>query len=63
MIDNIFINPIEFGSFSGNFTSEISDHLLQFTILKEFLRKPPSTQSGSFERNYKFFNMISSKMI
>ena len=56
MIDNIFINTIEFGSYSCNFTSQIWDHLLQFVILKRILRKPPSNQSDSFELNYKFFN-------
>ena len=55
-IVNIFINTIEFGSYSGNFTSQISDHLLQFAILKDLLRKPPSNQSDSFGRNYKFIN-------
>ena len=56
MIDNIFINTRKFGSYSDNLTSEISDHFYQFAILKDFLRNPPSNQSDSFERNYKFFN-------
>ena len=55
LINNIFINTLEFGSYSGNFTSQISDDLLQFVILKDFLQKPPSNQSDSFELNYKFF--------
>ena len=55
LINNIFINTLEFGSYSGNFISQISDDLLQFVILKDFLRKPPSNQSDSFELNYKFF--------
>ena len=56
LIDNIFINTREFVSYSESFTSQISDHLLQFVILKSFLRKLPSNQSDSFERNCKFFN-------
>ena len=28
----------------------------RIVILKDFLRKPPSNQSDSFEHNYKFFN-------
>ena len=61
-IDNIFINTIDFGSYSGNFTSQISDNFLQFEMLKDFLRKPPSNQSDSFERNYKFFNEFKNDM-
>ena len=41
LIENIFINTIEFGSYSDNFTSQISDHLLQFVILK----RPPKKAS------------------
>ena len=55
LIDNIFINTVEFGSYSGNFMSQISGHL-QFVMHKDFLRKPPSTQNDSFKHNYKFFN-------
>ena len=36
--------------------SQISYHLYEFVMLKKLLRKPPSKQSGSFVRNYKFFN-------
>ena len=41
LIENIFINTIEFGSYSDNFTSQISDHLLQFAILE----RPPKKAS------------------
>ena len=36
LIDNIFINTIDYNSISGNFKMQISDHLMQFTILEEF---------------------------
>ena len=39
LIENIFINTIEFGSYSGNFTSQILGHLLQFVILKRLPKK------------------------
>ena len=56
LTDSIFINTLEFGSNWGNVTSQIWDHLLQFVIIKDLLRKSPSNQSDSFERNYNFFN-------
>ena len=33
LIDNIFLNSLEFSTYSGNLTSQFSDHLLQFVIL------------------------------
>ena len=56
LVDNIVISTLEFGFYSGNFKSQISNHFLQFVILKDFLKKPLSNQSDSFERNYKFFD-------
>ena len=53
LIDNIFLNSIEFNTFSGNLTSQILDHLPQFLILKGFYHK---TFINVFERNYRFFN-------
>ena len=39
LVDNIFLNSIEFNTFSGsgNLASQISNHLSQFLILKDFL--------------------------
>ena len=34
LIDNIFLNTIDFSSYSGNLTIQLSDHLFQFTILE-----------------------------
>ena len=36
LIDNIFLNSIEFSSYSGNITIQLADHLFQFAILKGF---------------------------
>ena len=36
LIDNIFINTIEFSSYSGNLTILLADHFFQFVILQSF---------------------------
>ena len=54
LIDNIFLNSIEFNSFSGNLTSQILDHFLQFLILKDFYHKTLINKNIIFERNYRF---------
>ena len=36
LIDNIFLNVIDFPAHSGNLTIQLSDHLLQFAILEGF---------------------------
>ena len=50
-----FLNSIEFNSFSGNLTSQISGHPAQFLILKDFYHKT-LINSNVFQRNYMFFN-------
>ena len=39
LIDNIFLNSLEFQSYSGNLLLEISDHLIQFLILEGFVKE------------------------
>ena len=56
LIVNIFLNSIEFETFSGNLTSLISDHLPQLLILKDFHRKSTVANNIVYERNYQFFN-------
>ena len=56
LIDNIFLNSIEFEIFSGNLTSLISDHLPQLLMLKDFHRKLTVTNNIVYERNYRFLN-------
>ena len=36
---DVFLNSIEFNTFSGNLTSQILDHLPQFLTLKDFYHK------------------------
>ena len=38
LIDNIFLNTIDYNSFSGNLTIQLSDHLFQFAILEAFIK-------------------------
>ena len=45
LIDNIFINTIEFNSYSGNLTVLLADHLFQFALLEVFSKT-------SFPKNY-----------
>ena len=56
LIDNIFLNSIEINTFSGNLTSQISGHLPQFLIVKDFYHKTLINSNNVFERNYRFFN-------
>ena len=66
LIDNIFINSYENKSTSGNITTSISDHLLQFLIIENFkgqtykIKNPKATiqdyknfNSKSFQSNIK----------
>ena len=36
LIDNIFINSVEFVAISGNLLCQLADHLLQFLVHKDF---------------------------
>ena len=56
LIDNIFLNSTEFNTFSSNLTSQISEHLPQFLILKCFYHKTFINNNDVFEQNYRFFN-------
>ena len=38
LIDNIFKNSIDYISFSGNITIQLSDHLFQFVTLQGFFK-------------------------
>ena len=55
LIDNIFINSLEFESVSGNLTIQLSDHLFQFVILEGFFKERPH-KPNVYERNFKDFN-------
>ena len=57
LIDNIFINSIEYPSYSGNLTIQLSDHLFQFTILECFFYKELIAKNQNiYSRNFKNFN-------
>ena len=56
LIDNIFINTIEFPSYSGNISINLSDHFFQFAILEGFFKDIIPSKTNLFERNYKHFN-------
>ena len=55
LIDNIFINSIDYISFSGNITIQLSDHLFQFVTLQGFFKDLPK-KINIYERNIKYFN-------
>ena len=38
LIDNIFMNSVEFVTVSGSLLCQLADHLLQFLVLKDFLQ-------------------------
>ena len=61
-IDNIFLNSVEFNTFSGNLTSQISDHLPKFLILKDFYHKILINSNNVFEQNDRFSIMMNLKM-
>ena len=56
LIDNIFINSVEYISTSGNLTIQLSDHLIQFVILEGFFKEITPRKSKIYERNFKNFN-------
>ena len=56
LIDNIFINTIEYPSYSGNLTIQLSDHLFQFTILEGFYKELIPKKQNHYSRNFKNFN-------
>ena len=54
LIDNIFLNTIEYVSYSGNITIQLVDHLFQFVLLEGFFRDARQTNKHNIkERNFK----------
>ena len=62
LIDNNFLNSIEFNTFSSNLTSQISDHLLQFLILKDFYYKTLINSIISLNEIEAFSKLMNLKM-
>lgn len=55
LIDNIFLNTIDYKTSSGNFENQISDHLIQFLVLENFYHQKTQNPSYSY-RDFRFFN-------
>ena len=55
LIDNIFINSVEYPPHSGNLTIQISDHLLQFVMLEGFFKEFVPQKINIYECNYQNF--------
>ena len=56
VIDNIFLNTLEYKSNSGNLLLEISDHLTQFVILENFTKERNLSDTNLYKRDYSKFN-------
>ena len=56
LIDNIFFNSFEFTTLSGNITHSISDHLMQFVILEDFITPKPLPKTNLYKRNFDKFD-------
>ena len=56
LIDNIYLNSLEYQSKSGNLLYELSDHLLQFLILEGFAKKSTISYNNIFKRDMKNFS-------
>ena len=56
LIDNIFMNSVEFITVSGNLLRQLADHLLQFLVLNDFRVSYRPKHKQIFKRNYRFFN-------
>ena len=51
LIDNIFFNS----SSTGDITHSISDHLVQFLILVDFIKPSLPYKSNTYKQNFKYF--------
>ena len=56
LIDNIFLNSLEYSATSGNILRELSDHLIQFLILEGFSRERSLPESNIFKRDMSKFS-------
>ena len=61
LIDNIFFNSFEFTTLCGNITRSISDHLIQFVILEDFITPKPLPKTNIYKRNFDNFYSNKSK--
>ena len=56
LIDNLFVNPLEYTSYSGNLLIKISYRLIQFLILEGFIKERSTPILNMFKRDYSNFN-------
>ena len=56
LIDNTFLNTIDYSSYSGNLTIQLPDHLFQFVILEGFFKEHVPKKLNLKESNFKYFN-------
>ena len=54
--NKLFLNSIEFNTFSGSLASQLLDHLSQFLVLKDFYHKTLINSNDVLQQNYRFFN-------
>ena len=52
LIDNIFLNSLDYSSTSGNLLYELSDHLVQFIILENFSKERKLPETDFYKRDY-----------
>ena len=56
LIENIFFNSFEFTTLSGNIMHSISDHLIQFVILEDFITPKLLPKTNLYKRNFDNFD-------
>ena len=56
LIDNIFCNSFGLTTLSGNITHPISDHLIQFVILEDFITPKAPPKSNVYKGNFDHFD-------
>ena len=56
LIDNIFLNTTEYKSYSGNLTSSISDHLIQFVFLTNLKKVFKIQKQENLKRDFSVYN-------
>ena len=56
LIDNIFLNSLEYTATSGNILRELSDHLVQFLILEGFSKERSLPETNIYKRDMSKFS-------
>ena len=51
-----FFNSLDFTTLSGNVTHSISDHVIQFVILEDFMTPKPLPKTNMYKRNFDKFD-------